>query len=178
MDNFVKRSLAYVELLFPIVLASITTVTLVYFDFNPGLKRFEKLVDGSITFSSIIVGFLAAMLGILVSIKESKVVKAIFSNRTKSQLAFYFSESIFLGFLVIGTAGALYLVMDSMNTRSTSIFIIWTASLLWFLFSSLRIIIVMLLILFHDPEKDKRPDGNALSDDEREQSRSRNARKQ
>ncbi|EHB65251.1 hypothetical protein [Paenibacillus lactis] len=177
MSNFVKGTLTYVELLLPVALSAIVTPILINFGFNPGLNRFEKLVDGSITCSAIIVGFLAAMLGILVSIKETKVVKAIFSNRTKSQLAVFFSESIFLGFLVIGSAGSLYLVMDSADTRSTYVFIAWTALLLWFLFSAIRIIIVMLLILFHDTEKNERPEGNALSDEEREQARMMNARK-
>lgn len=172
-----KRFLALVEILFPIVLAGVVTPVLLYYGFKPNLTRFEKLVDGSITFASIIVGFLSAMLGILVSIKESKIVKAIFEHRAKGQLAYFFSESIFLGFVVIGLAGALYLVMDIKGTMSENVFTAWTGSLLWFLFSSIRIIIVMLLILFHDPAKSRRPDGNNLTEEERRLARIANSKK-
>lgn len=172
-----KRVLAGLECFLPIVFTAVATVLLIHYGFNPKLNRFDKIVDGSITFASIIAGFLAAMLGILVSIKESKIVKAIFQSRTKRLLAFYFSESIFLGFLVVGFAGALYLVMDVDGLKTTVVFVTWTVLLFWFLASSLRIIFVMLLVLFYDEEKNVRPASNRMSDEERVQSRIANARK-
>lgn len=166
------RFLTWIEITLPLILSGITLWVMGILDFNPQLTRFEKILDGSITFSSILVGFLAAMMGVLVSIKESEVMKRIFDVRSKGLLAFYLSETIFLGFIVVVSTCIMYLFIERTDYQTP--FIVWQISLFWFVTSSIRIIIIMLFILFKSNVSEARPDGNNLTDVEREQSRINN----
>ncbi|MDO8223950.1 hypothetical protein [Bacillus cabrialesii] len=61
----------------------------VFIDFTYAVKNFDKVLDGAITFSSIVLGFLGALLGILISIKDSAIVSAIFESKEKNIKLFF-----------------------------------------------------------------------------------------
>ncbi|OYD07756.1 hypothetical protein [Paludifilum halophilum] len=53
------------ERLFPFLISIITTFLVAVFGVSPAISGLEKMLDGSITFTSIIIGFLGALLAIL-----------------------------------------------------------------------------------------------------------------
>ncbi|EMI10380.1 hypothetical protein [Anoxybacillus gonensis] len=170
-----KTLLLTIEIFFPIVLSLGTSFLLIKLGFHYSVKNFDKVLDGSITFSSIVIGFLAALLGVLVSIRDAHIVKKIFSVREKKLFRHYFYEAILLGFLVVIISAALHIFRETRSTLSFCLFSFWNFITFFFLFSSVRIIHVLMLILFKSNEKgaNQRPEGNSnkLSVEEREKAR-------
>lgn len=169
-----KRVLMLLEITTPLLLSICMSVLLIRFGFDPGVKRFEKVLDGSITFSSILVGFLSALMGIMMSIRSSDVVKGMFEVRNKKLLVYYLSETIFLGFAVVISSGLMYTFIESCGYHLP--FYSWIVVTFWFLPSSIRVVLMMLLILFKSDVTLSRPQGNNMDPEERERARRENSK--
>lgn len=154
----------------PLLIALIITVLLVVFArwcdiyFSCNIKNYEKILDASITFSSIVVGFVGVLLGILISIKETKIVQTLFTKIRKQLLVRYFKESIFSGIAVIVTSSSLYLIQNEIWSKL--IFYIWIFTLIYFMLSSYRIIDILFMIIFQDNSLQDMIKGNRMSDKE------------
>lgn len=168
-----KKILFIIELSFPIVLSLVISYLLINAGFNYNLKNFDKVLDGSITFSSIVIGFLAALLGVLVSIRDADIVRKIFSVREKQLFRYYFYETISIGFLVVIISAALHIFREFNSIITFFLFSIWSFVSFFFIFSAIRIIHVLMLVLFKSNEKDNstRPEGYMLSETERKNAR-------
>ncbi|SMG58274.1 hypothetical protein [Paenibacillus aquistagni] len=170
-----EKLLVFLEVSFPFLIAVLFTSIATSYGFNSKIDNFEKIIDGTITFSSILVGFIAALMGILVSIKDSDIVKHIFQVRGKRLFAYYLSETVILGFITVIASGVMYPFIDKPDIILP--FILWQFTIFWFLPSSMRIVLVMMLILFKSNIKEDVPENNNLSREEREEARIRNSKK-
>ncbi|MUG44930.1 hypothetical protein [Paenibacillus woosongensis] len=116
--------------------------------FTYELPKFDKVLDSVITFGSIILGFLSALLGILITIQGSSIMKRIYDEKQDVLLKSYFFESIGSGFIVIIFSTIMHVLIDDIRPFVRIIFFIWMFSLSLFLFSSYRIISLLMKILF------------------------------
>ncbi|WP_322396071.1 hypothetical protein, partial [Clostridium perfringens] len=115
----------------PLIFSICVFVSLNELDFDHNVSRFEKIVDGSITFTSIVVGFLSALLGVIISIRDAEITKRIFDVREKSLIVYYFLATILLGFLVIVCSGTLYVFIGQTTQASFFIMHLWSVLLFW-----------------------------------------------
>ncbi|MDF2544912.1 MAG: hypothetical protein K0S47_4630 [Herbinix sp.] len=156
---------------YPYFISLIVTALLFRVGFNYSFKGFDKILDAAITFSSIIVGFLGALLGILVSIKESKIVKAIFKTKEKFTLKYYFEEAFAIGIAVVILTCAMYVLINTNNKWSITIFYyLWLFTTILFIPSSYRIVSLLMAVFFNSNNEYSggRPEGNDLNKDELE----------
>ncbi|MYL71737.1 hypothetical protein GLW00_12795 [Halobacillus litoralis] len=154
--------------LFPFILA-LTCCGLSYkYSISYNYKNFEKVLDGVITFGSIVVGFLGALLGILVSVRNSGIVKEIFESNNKTVLKIYFNETFIVGFLTIITSISLYILKEYDQVASKIVFYFWILFVIWFIPSTYRIINILMTVLFKSNVRDNslRPEGNAVDNHE------------
>lgn len=153
------------------------SLIIVYFgykiNFHHSVSNFDKVLDGTIVFSSIVVGFLSALLGILISIRNSEIVREIFEEKEKGTLKYYFYEAITLGFLVVGTSIVMHVLRGTNITVADIVFYIWNVLIVAFVPSTYRIVSILMSIFFKAGDTNKRPDGNDSSDLEKEERRKR-----
>lgn len=140
--------------------------------------QLEKILDASITFSSIIIGFLSALLGIIFSIKNTEIIDSILNyDYTRETFVEYFKKSIISGFFTIMLSSVLFLDELIPNIKIEKInyeimllkylFILWCAVLTYFILSSYRIIdILMIVILDKSNTTHKELKGEQLNEDE------------
>lgn len=132
----------------PWLVSCIISLAALLLNFSYELPRFEKVLDAVITFGSIIIGFLAALLGILITIKNSEIMKEIYNNNQDILLKAYFVEAISSGFIVIILSTIMHLLIGHKHIFVDVVFFIWMVCLSLFLFSSYRIISLLMKVLF------------------------------
>lgn len=116
--------------------------------FSYSLDKFEKVLDSFIPFSSIMVGFLATLLGILMTIRNTPIMKTIEKEKQLPVLKHYFVEPIACGFAVVIMSTVLQLLLTSEELWVQYFFAIWLFFCCLFVISSYRVIRLLLEILF------------------------------
>jgi len=149
----------FIGFVHPWILSLIPPVLAFCFGFNYKVDNFEKVLDTSVTFSSIIIGFLAALLGILFTIRDSQIIEVIFESKEKGTLKYYFYESILVGFVVILLSASLY-ILDSNKLYVEIIFNGWLYLSFTFVTSSFRIVNLLLSAFFKSNDTNNRPPSN------------------
>jgi hypothetical protein len=154
----------YFEALYPFVFAVLGLLALIYFKVDYTMPKFEKVLDGAITFSSIVVGFLGALLGILISIKSSAIVNEIFRTNERNTLKRYFYEPFLLGIVVVVSSGVLHVLSqyDGIIPRLT--FYLWSFSIIWFIPSTFRVVNTFMSVFFVSNSTPDRPQSNVEKD--------------
>lgn len=120
-------------------------------------KSFDKIIDATINFISIVLGFIGVLIGLLFSIKDTGLVKKLFEGNRKRQLKLCFMEAIVFGILLVGISMMMYVAGDIYELLLSKdldwpinniMFYIWT--LIWGLAigSSFQIIYIMINSLF------------------------------
>lgn len=132
--------------------------------------NFDNLLTAVTTFSSILLGFLSVSLTILLSIKNSELIKYIFKFTNREKLKRYFQVPIVIGFLYILLTISLYFYEKYVQlTIGKMVLCLWISIGIYFLSSSYRVIDIVLSIVFKDPHAtEKRPESKAI-DPTREQ---------
>jgi hypothetical protein len=139
---------------YPFILGLATTALLLWLDFRPGVKGYEKVLDGVITFSSIVVGFLAALLAIILSISKSKVMKHLYEHvhhaNGKNLFLSYFRQAIFVGFVVVLLSIWMYIIKEHNPLPSYGFvgFVLWIFTGTFFVGASFRIVNILMKALF------------------------------
>lgn len=136
------------ERYYPLLLSVVSTAVLIFVvGANPTLKV-EKVIDASINLSSILIGLLGALLGILISIRDTSIVNLLFSSQNERHKVYSFiKQAIFLGFLTIIAASFLYVNLEPVTQASYYFFNFWLLISVSFLFYSYRILDILLYIL-------------------------------
>ncbi|WP_260286746.1 hypothetical protein [Peribacillus aracenensis] len=162
----------FISWFYPLFISIIVVVISIRFDFSYTVENFDKVLDGTITFSSIVVGFLGALLGILVSIKDSAIVKSIFDSKEKHTLKRYFNETFIMGFLVVILSCAMHVLRVYPSITTKVIFYIWLGLTCWFIPSTHRIVNILMSVFFKTNSKDKneRPESNKVIEVNKRQS--------
>lgn len=140
--------IAFIYLAIPWVLAGLGSFVVLRLNVSYNMDNFDKVLDSVITFSSIILGFLAALLGILITIRNSPIMREIHKEKQDGIIKYYFFESITCGFFVVITSTILHLAIEITNGLVQTLYIIWTFLVILFTLSSYRIITTLMRLLF------------------------------
>lgn len=152
-----KKVKKYIESYGPLIISAIGTMLIVYLlkrcskielfggDFN---GTFDRILDSSVVFASIIVGFSGVLMGILFSISERRIMKSFFRGYAKSKMKTYFGRNILAGLLLVFISLGLYMRDYFVDNMGGSIALIWLFLLLYVLSSAYRIISIMMHVLF------------------------------
>lgn len=157
----------FIHGVYPLLISIVLTIAGNLIGFTHNVKNFDKVLDSSVIFSSIVVGFLAALLGILISIRNTDIVKALFQERSIKTLKYYFYEAILLGFIVVILSSTLYLLKGKETIISDIVFYIWSILVFWFVPSTFRIVDVLMSIFFNANDSNSRPKGNEVTPEEK-----------
>lgn len=135
---------------------------------NYNFKNLDKVLEGTTNFSSILLGFLGALLGILLSIKDSDIVRYIFDQKGSSWLKFYFNESFIFGLIVVILSAVMQVFIDESSSFAKVLFLSWIFSLTYFMYSTFRIVRFLMKIFFNSNavNANDRPESNLVEDDQ------------
>lgn len=162
MDIFVK----ILHRLYPIVIGVVVSGFFYVLGIDYSMPDFEKVLDNTTVFSSIIIGFLGALLGILVSIKDVDIVEAIFESEEKNTLKAYFNETFLIGITVVIFSSVMQVMKSHESYATLILFHIWLMLSIWFLPSTYRIVSILMNVFFKTNSKNAniRPtDGEKIS---------------
>ncbi|OLS03302.1 hypothetical protein [Tissierella creatinophila] len=112
------------------------------------------MLDGTISLVSIIIGFMGAIMPIILSMKnESKFVRYIFEKDTDELFKKYLKTTVKVGLLNAGFTLSMYL-RDSILKLNIKNFIyyIWMFSIILFIFLTMRSMSYMITIFFAKDE--------------------------
>ncbi|MBW7636524.1 hypothetical protein K1I48_24215 [Bacillus licheniformis] len=175
-ENNQNSKLNVLHLFVPVIISGIFLSLFYLFKIDHHLNNFDKVLEGATNFSSILLGFLGALLGILLSIKDSEIVKTIFSQKGTLWLKYYFYESFVTGLSVVILSSIMHIFIDDKTAIAKILFYIWFFCVVFFIFSTYRIVNILMTVFFkvNDSNASVRPEGNRIEDEaEREAIRNR-----
>jgi hypothetical protein len=142
---------------YPYFFGLIVMILAYYFKLNPTIKGFDSVLDGIISFSSIVLGFDAALLAIILSISRSTVMNHLYSyvgsrgNINGKKLLFgFFKSSLYSGFATVIISIYMYIISnkDKIVLYDKIITLIWIGVAVFFVCSSYRIVSILMYTLF------------------------------
>ena len=138
----------FFERISPYILGTIGVWTTYVSGYSFGLiKCMKELLGAAVNISSILVGFLATMMSVLIAIAGSRVMRRIKRNKADDLLKWYFLESITSGFLIAVTSTVFNLWVDNVEQFSRILLAAWTGTFIFFLASTAKILLVMVNVL-------------------------------
>ena len=170
----------HIERIYPYLISVIIISVIIFFklDFLSN-KNFNNVLDGVINLVSIIIGFMGAMMPIILSMKnESKFVKYVFEKDTEELFKKYLKVTIKVGLTNAGLTLLMYLKDSIVNTFMKYIlYYAWMFSIILFLFLTMRSMSYMITLFFskdgnEKDNKDQKQDTvNIYSNEEREETK-------
>lgn len=142
------------------------------------LPGMPAILDSIINFTSIIIGVLIALFGVIVTITDSDVMKKLKGSYGDKQIFKYSLETLISNFIVLVLSIVLQsLVEFSKQVQGTQLIInLWSFAVVFATCSSIRTIYYLLLISFNQNDETKRPKGRkTLTDDEKRKLREENS---
>ncbi len=141
----------YFERGYPYVISVIVFALLYRYKINfISNGNFNDAIDGISTIASLIVGFLGAILPVILGMKnESKFVKYVFENDINKLFLKYIKEDIAFGLLTLFVSVALYFKDETIFGKiNVYIFYLWTSLIVLFLLLTYRCLSKMLTLIF------------------------------
>lgn len=170
------------EQIYPIIIGIIFVIIgillLHYFDLpiKSDNDVLNKIIDSVINFTSIIVGFIGVLVGILFSIRSSKLVTLLFRYNSRKKLKSYFKSAFICGMLLIFISIVMYarveialVFKDICSCISEALFIVWMFFIGNTMACCYRIINIMILILFSDDTENKLLEKYSISEQEKKE---------
>ncbi|MEN6349352.1 MAG: hypothetical protein ABFD08_08165 [Syntrophomonas sp.] len=148
-NNKEKRSLSYYfEKFAPGALAGICLVAFACSEYNLLTNtNFLEVLRATISVSAVLVGFMATMIAILISNISTETISYIKDNDHISLLNSYFHSALLSGFvLAIGSTICIF-SKNMTGIKALVISDLWVGASSFFVFSSFRVIFIMLAIL-------------------------------
>ena len=146
-----ERIKYYFERGYPYIISVITFVLLYRYNINfMSNHNFNDAIDGISTISSLIIGFLGAILPVILGMKnESKFVKYVFENDKNKLFLKYIKEDIVFGLLTLFISFVLYFKDETIFTDIKDYFFcFWFALIILFLLLTYRCLSKMLSLIF------------------------------
>jgi len=144
------------ERVYPHVIALCITICLTSLEFNPTQSaNIDLLIEGIVTLDSIIIGFIGAIIPIILSMKnESKIVKYVFDRDKKGLFKKYISETVGYGLADVCVSLSVY-VKDIITNKYILTVLGWLFLYVFILFilSTYRSLTCMLKIIFADDKQ-------------------------
>jgi hypothetical protein len=142
------------ERFYPLIISLLSVGLSITFKLKIDIPGFEKVLDGIITFTSIVIGFLGALLAIILSISKSKVMQHLYKHVNESNgknlLYSYFNQTIIAGFVTVILSIFLYILKEIKDIKCYGEYAlyIWVFFSVFFILSSYRIVSVLMRTLF------------------------------
>ncbi|MFA2812041.1 hypothetical protein [Bacillus mycoides] len=137
-----------IEYLYPFLLGIIVVVVVYQFNITlASIKNLLSILSATVTISAIIIGFLATMVSILISLTNSNVMQRLKSARANETLSWYIKEAIIIGFMLAIYCLVLHM-FDKYDGNGSKLLVSFYAGLLtYFVFAAYRIFHIILNIL-------------------------------
>ena len=113
---------------------------------------FNYVLSATITWSSVLLGFIGVLLGVLFNLLHTDLIKTLFKYATRNALKRYFSEALISGVLLILLSMVLF-ICDHQILLS-----LWVSTVVFKLLCAYRIISLMMYILFSPKDSYKNED--------------------
>jgi len=178
--------LRFLEKSYPYIFALVAVGVAYLLKFNPKIKGLDNVLDGFISFSSIVLGFIAALLAIILSISQSAVMNHLYSyvdpnnNDSGKTIMFgYFKAALLSGFITVILSIFSFIIIDKekLEIYDKVILYIWVGFAVYFICSSYRIVSTLMHVLFkHEVHESSSYEQSTLPTDDYEQLRERNIR--
>lgn len=112
-------------------------------------KNMDMALDGVNTTAALIIGFLGAMLPVILGMKnESKFVKYVFEKDSKKLFLKYIKSTLMSGLLLVAITVILYFRNSFIESYGKNIFFVWVFLLVCFLLCTYRSLSNMLNLVF------------------------------
>lgn len=149
MIKLVERGKYLFERLYPYAAALVLCYTA--YQYNLVSKEYtdiSDMLDASLTIAALIIGFIGAILPMIVSLKsESEYVRTVMKLDAKNLFAKYIRETVVSGLVLIGYTFILYFELPLKEMWIIEVYI-WIYILIAFLFNTYRSISVILKLMF------------------------------
>lgn len=159
------------ERVYPHAIALCSAIFLKRISFDPLVsKEIGALAEGIVTLDSIIIGFMGAVIPVILSMKnESKLVRYVFDRDKDGLFKKYISETIAYGLLDVCISLTVYLRDLVMNKYVLNVMgFLFIYCFILFITSTYRGMSCMLKLIFSDDHKIEKNVSNVLSDKEKE----------
>ncbi|MFD1708930.1 hypothetical protein ACFSCZ_19895 [Siminovitchia sediminis] len=153
-----ERFVIFFHKTYPFFIGCLVSGILFWLNIDYRIPNFEKVLDNATIFSSIVVGFLGALLGILVSIKDAEIVATIFETEEKHTLKSYFNETFLLGIIVVLFSSLMQVLRSYENSTTLIMFHLWVLISIWFIPSTYRIVNILMSVFFKVNNSKSRPE--------------------
>lgn len=152
-----KRSVRYIlERVYPYAVASFLVVIIYMQKINYiSSNNINNAIDGVITITSLIIGFVGAVLPVIMGMKnDSKFVRYVFEKDTERLFMKYMKNTLLYGMLLIAISVSLYFKKDYETTIYYKyVFYVWIFMMALFLSATHRCINNMLNLIFSKDEE-------------------------
>lgn len=148
--------------IYPYLFGLLTAVLAFLFKLNPKVAGFENVLDGTISFSSIVLGFIAALLAIILSISKSPAMTHLYSyvgrdgGDGRKILFNYFLSALVSGFLTVLLSIYMFIVCnkETIHLYDKIPTYIWGGLVVIFICTTYRIVYILMFTLFkHEIEQ-------------------------
>lgn len=151
------KTLSLIEMYYPLCFGIICFIMSIFIskkiELNLNVEEYDKVLDSVINSTSIIIGFIGVLIGILFSIRNSELVDKLFKHKSRDKLKKYFVESFISGVILVTLSIIMYLreklVIGNFDL-SNPLFDLWIGFIVYTLLCSYRIISVIIFIVFHE----------------------------
>lgn len=148
---------------YPYIIALIATITCEYIGFNMMVDEegFTELLNGLITLDSIIIGFLGAVMPVILSMKnESKFVKYVFEKDEENLFCKYLKITLLLGICNVVFCLVLQVRKTILIEYRLMCYYAWIFFTIVFLMATYRSVSYMIALIFSKDEEDNIGDDN------------------
>lgn len=128
--------------------------------------QFDDLLTAVLTGSTILTGFMAGLIGLVVQSRESSAVKLFFEisqEKGERRLIGTLKSSILSGFIVLFLSGILF-VRDKLPCGEQKLFLIWIWFVVYFGTSTYRLIALFVTMLFMQVKPTQKQSVNQMSE--------------
>lgn len=167
-EQFKLRKSDLIPTFLPTVLAIVSFMLLFFSDiFNSRLLGIEEVIDSIINFTSIIIGVLVALFGIIVTISDTDIMKKIREEKGERLLFRYCLETLTSNFLllifsIIFQVLVNYSSQEQLKNKVDCYSYFWFSLIIFVFVSSFRTIYYLLMISFNQNDNTQRPDSHKL----------------
>lgn len=138
----------WLEKYYPYVGAFIVLICCIIFKITRfDIMRFSDILNSFVNMSSIIIGFLATMISILIATVRKPVMRKIKANNATRLLTNYINTAVMSGILITVYSVTFNAFLDKTDGGFWYLFLIWVFIAVLFILSAYRILSIMLLIL-------------------------------
>lgn len=145
----------YLPLILTIIVIVLCLVISGLYNFDFSDPAYDKILDATINCTSILIGFVGVLIGVLFSIRYSKLIVTLFKQGADVKLKQYFLKSIISGVMLVVISAFLYLrYIQPINIAIRYLVTIWCGLLVYSGACYYRIIKLMIQIVFNHNEYD------------------------